>query len=93
MNRFLTRLLSLALLLFVFVSSASGQSWAEMMADPSVNFYETQKAFEAYWEGRDHTEKGKGWKPFKRWEWFMEQRVYPDGDLTVMDREMTTFFM
>lgn len=93
MNRFLTRLLSLALPLFVFDSSAFGQSWAEMMADPTVNFYETQKAFETYWEGRDHTEKGKGWKPFKRWEWFMEQRVYPDGDLTVMDREMTTFFL
>jgi PKD repeat protein len=92
MNRFLTRLLFLALPLFVFVSSAFGQSWAEMMADPTVNFYETQKTFEAYWEGRDHTEKGKGWKPFKRWEWFMEQRVYPDGDLTVMDREMAAFF-
>ena len=42
--------------------------WVDMMQDRSINFYETQKAFEAYWEDREVT-KGSGWKPFKRWEW------------------------
>jgi hypothetical protein len=49
-----------------------------MMQDPNVNFYETQRAFNNFWENKD-IEKGKGWKQFKRWENFMEPRVYPDG--------------
>ena len=51
-----------------------------MMQDPSNNFYQTQNAFNSFWEGKT-IEKGKGWKQFKRWENFVEQRVYPDGNL------------
>ena len=69
--------------LFVFNSSFAQNSnasknyaeypyWIEMMQDKSVNFYETQKAFNEYWEGREIT-KGSGWKPFKRWEWWSER--------------------
>jgi photosystem II stability/assembly factor-like uncharacterized protein len=43
------------------------------------NFYSIQKAFNDYWKDRNTKEKGKGWKPFKRWEWYWEQRVYPTG--------------
>ena len=53
--------------------------WIDMMDDPTVNFYEVQNAFNQYFKGRDKG-KGTGWKQFKRWEWFMEQRVYPSGD-------------
>jgi PKD repeat protein/photosystem II stability/assembly factor-like uncharacterized protein len=52
--------------------------WIEMMQDHSVNFYEVQEAFNAYWENREIT-KGSGWKPFKRWEWWQERHIYPDG--------------
>jgi photosystem II stability/assembly factor-like uncharacterized protein len=52
--------------------------WIDMMKDPSVNFYEVQKAFNEYFKDREKG-KGSGWKQFKRWEWFMEQRVYPTG--------------
>jgi len=52
--------------------------WIEMMQDPSVNFYEVQKAFNAYWENREIT-KGNGWKPFKRWEWWQGRHIYPNG--------------
>lgn len=49
------------------------------MLDPSVNFYDVQDAFDADWQDRE-VEKGKGFKQFKRWEWFMEPRVYPSGN-------------
>ena len=49
-----------------------------MMQDHSVNFYEVQEAFNAYWENREIT-KGNGWKPFKRWEWWQGRHIYPDG--------------
>ena len=54
------------------------QNWIDKMQDPSQNFYEVQKEFNDYWENKT-IEKGKGWKQFKRWENFMEQRVFPDG--------------
>lgn len=46
----------------------------------NVSFYEMQKAFSNYWSDKE-IEKGKGWKQFKRWEDFMEPRVYPSGKL------------
>lgn len=52
--------------------------WIEMMQDPSANFFQTQRAFELYWQGRPVT-KGCGWKVFKRWEYRMQFRVAPDG--------------
>lgn len=53
--------------------------WVQMMKDQSVNFYNVQKEANKYFESRSK-EKGSGWKQFKRWEYFTEQRVYPTGD-------------
>ena len=54
------------------------QKWIEMM-DAGVDFYTIRDSFNQLWDGVPY-EKGKGYKQFKRWEWFMEQRVYPSGD-------------
>jgi len=73
--------ISLVCLLFLgfMAFGQEEQHWSDMMTDPSVNFYEVQAAFNEYWEGKE-IEKGKGYKQFKRWEYFMEQRVYPSGE-------------
>jgi photosystem II stability/assembly factor-like uncharacterized protein len=51
------------------------------------NFFEIQKSFNDYWKGKNvrdpQVTKGKGWKPFKRWEWFMRTRVNKNGYLDV----------
>ncbi len=52
--------------------------WIEMMQDQSVNFYDVQKAFNAYWKDRKIT-RSNGWKQFKRWEWWTGRHIYPDG--------------
>ncbi|MBP7513740.1 MAG: PKD domain-containing protein [Flavobacteriales bacterium] len=57
---------------------ASGQSWSQGMSDPGTNFHAVRDAFNAHWEGRPY-ERGKGYKVFKRWEWWMEPRTYPSG--------------
>ena len=49
-----------------------------MMENPDLNFYTTQNEFNSYWENKT-IEKGKGWKQFKRWENFIEPRVFPNG--------------
>lgn len=59
--------------------------WIEMMQDPQANFFETQKAFRTYWEGREMT-KGNGYKAFKRWEYWMARQVSPDGVKPAVDR-------
>lgn len=58
--------------------SVQAQQWAEMLHDGRANFYEIQAAFETEWSGMD-TVRGSGWKPFKRWEYKTEERVYPSG--------------
>lgn len=64
---------------------ASYPYWIEMMQDPNGNFFETQKAFNAYWEEREVT-KGSGYKPFRRWEYYWQTRVNPDGSFPAPDR-------
>lgn len=53
--------------------------WQEMMLDNSVNFFETQKAFYEYWENRTPT-RGKGYKIFKRWEYWSLPRISDTGE-------------
>lgn len=94
----LSRLLIVfCLVLSSFISSGQDQSnerdyrnypyWVDMMQDPNANFFETQKAFYTYWEGREMT-KGNGFKAFKRWEYQMERRVSPDGTKPAPDRTL-----
>jgi photosystem II stability/assembly factor-like uncharacterized protein len=64
---------------------ASYPYWMEMMQDPNGNFFETQKAFYTYWEGRSAT-RGTGFKPFKRWEYYWQSRVNPDGSYPAPDK-------
>lgn len=55
--------------------------YREMMEEEKgYNFYDIQKAANEYFEEHG-TAKPTGYKQFKRWEWFMESRVFPSGDL------------
>ena len=55
------------------------QQWMERLQDPTANFYDVQEAFNTHWQGRQ-MERSKGYKVFRRLEWFMEPRVYPTGE-------------
>ena len=54
------------------------KNWAQDVHNEKKSLYEVQEDFENYWDGKI-IGKGKGWKPFKRREAFMEPRVYPSG--------------
>ncbi|NBG65902.1 VPS10 domain-containing protein [Acidiluteibacter ferrifornacis] len=69
----------LSALSMLIIYTISAQEFVKMMQEESRNFYEIQSAFESFYEGKPY-EKGKGYKQFKRWEWFMEQRVHPTGE-------------
>ena len=64
----------------VLNEAANSKSVYLDLKSQGANFYETQAAFNAYWENREIT-KGQGYKPFKRWEAFMEERVFPSGEM------------
>lgn len=73
-------------LVLSFLSSMIfAQDWVKKMSDPNVNFYDAQREFQEYWQGKE-VPKGAGWKPFKRWEYFMEPRVYPSGERFAPDQ-------
>jgi len=66
------------------------QDWVKMMEDRNANFYDIQREFNAYWQGKTVT-KGSGWKPFKRWEAFIAPRVYPTGTFPDPDQASKAF--
>jgi len=69
------------LLFFAFFTvQLFGQSWTDLMYDTSASFFDVQKAFYDEWENKPY-ERGKGYKQFKRWEHFMQQRLDENGKL------------
>ena len=74
------------IILFIIISSNSAFSqnfdefFNNLENNEKPNLYEMQKQFYKYWEGKDSTKKGIGWKQFKRYEDFWLPRVYPNGD-------------
>ena len=82
----------LPLLLLMLNSRVSiAQDWATKMQDPHANYYEIKSDFETYWSTRDVSEKGKGYKAFKRWENFVAPRVYPSGELSLLNQTAVNF--
>ncbi len=59
----------------------AAQSWMNNLSlkdNPNPSFYDIQKAFYQYADDKDVKEI-KGYKQFKRWEWFYGQRVDENG--------------
>jgi len=69
----------LLLLFFGCYLNLQAQPWLKNLKDGPANFFETQKAFYEYWKDKP-IEKGRGYKPFKRWEWYWESRVSKTGE-------------
>lgn len=76
--RFLTPLF--ILISFSLFAQDDHPDWTALMQDPTTNFYELQSQFNEYWEGKEH-EKGDGYKPFKRWEYWAQKRLNEDGTI------------
>ena len=65
---------NIALSIFMF-----SQSWIEALSKSNASgYYGLKQAFESYYPTKSSFEKSKGWKQFKRWEWFYVHRNYPD---------------
>ncbi|MEI8136241.1 MAG: T9SS type A sorting domain-containing protein [Bacteroidota bacterium] len=72
--------------LIIASKSFFAQDWVDMAAKPNANLYEIQKEFNKFFAEKDLTVKSTGYKAFKRWEYFVGPRVYPTGNLSVMNQ-------
>jgi len=73
------KIFSLSWLILLISLTVNGQEWVDLLQDGNSNFYDVQESFQNHWGDKGY-ERGKGYKQFKRWEHFMEPRVYPTGD-------------
>ena len=86
--------LLLSLIVIILTGPVSGQEWLEsinrdQLNRGELNLFEIQKSFNDYWAPKNVKEgyydadgeklKAYGWKQFKRWEWFWENRVDPES--------------
>ncbi len=77
--------------------AAHAQPWmyelSRRKSTSDFSFFEIQEAFNQYWQGRE-IEKGKGFKQFRRWEYFMESRVDSAGRLPygIIQNELLKLF-
>ncbi|HYW96935.1 MAG TPA: hypothetical protein VE870_15170, partial [Bacteroidales bacterium] len=90
-----TLLTAIFLGLFLPTNVMHAQAWMKELnqkksASEHIDFYDVQRAFNTWWEenktktettGEAGEEEEQGWEQFKRWEFFMEPRVYPEGNL------------
>ena len=50
-------------------------------SDQPLSLYTISEAFHQYWEGKDYSKKGSGYKPYMRWENFWSYQVDENGFL------------
>lgn len=74
----ITKLIVLGAFLFS-TQIIKAQPWMENIKSEKPTFQEIQKSFYDYWKDKQ-IERGKGYKQFKRWEWYWEPRILPNGE-------------
>ena len=74
------QLISIAILLFLYSSSAQAQKIFELMETDGVNLKEAQDEAATYFS-KVGTGKGTGYKLFKRWEYHAKLNLQEDGSL------------
>lgn len=79
------------LLLIPFSGAIHAQTWAEDIEKPAANYYQIRKRFDMYWQTHDKNQKGSGYKQFMRWANFVERRVFPSGDLSLLELTAKNF--
>ena len=80
-------IITILIIPFLCSFSATGQTldnspqYLKMMDDLNEHdFKKIQLSFNNYFKGRDRG-RGSGYKQFKRWEWFVEPRLGPSGQI------------
>ena len=65
---------------------ANAQDFYPLWNKPDANFYEIKAAAKEYFKDKDQGEE-TDYSRYMRWEWFVEERVYPSGDLSLLNSD------
>ena len=76
--------------MIALASIITAQPWLDSVSN-KTDFYAVQRAFNNYWKDKDITVKGRGYNPFRRWEYFVEPRVYPNGNILQLSNNWENF--
>lgn len=78
--RLIHKAYTLCIALVLWAAASQAQPWMQgLNGKENPTFYEIQASFNDFWAGKT-VERGKGFKAFKRWEWYWQQRVDADGN-------------
>jgi hypothetical protein len=65
-------------------NNSNAQPWMDGISKDSMNFYTIRNTYQKKrTDNNQDTVRDGEYKKFKRWEWFMEPRVYPSGDISL----------
>ena len=66
-----------------FVTTTMGSSGLvrQSAVQQEPKLLDIESTFDAYWQGKDYTEKGSGYKPFKRWVHHWQDYLQEDGTI------------
>jgi hypothetical protein len=78
------------IILSAFSVHFNAQSWFELMQQEGKTFYEVQAAANDFYKDKQDI-PSIGYKQFKRWENYMEPRVYPSGDMSLPSKNLESF--
>ncbi|NQY30431.1 MAG: T9SS type A sorting domain-containing protein [Flavobacteriaceae bacterium] len=94
MNKLLPTIIAVLAINFSFSQFNTHSPWIQQLEQETstsellqrnpnqpFTFFEVQQAFNEYWETRDPSKKGSGYKPFKRWEFMVENEIDNNGYL------------
>lgn len=68
----------------------TAQNWGLDIKTDSLNFFQIRDAYNNQWKDKD-LKTTKGWKQFKRWEWFWEPRVDAQGNFPPAGKNLDEF--
>ncbi|MCK5846076.1 MAG: T9SS type A sorting domain-containing protein [Bacteroidales bacterium] len=78
------------LALVIDYKNVNAQQWVSDMQDTSLTFEQKQASFNSYWSNKDY-EKGKGYKQFKRIEYFQLNRIGNNGKLKLPQNRVSDY--
>ncbi len=64
----------------------NSQDFHSLWNNPEANFYEIKAAAKEYFKDKDQGLE-TDYSRYMRWEWFVEERVYPSGDLSLLNSD------
>jgi len=72
------------ILIFLVSFTLNAQNFHELWNSANANFYDIKAAAEVYFKDKDQGIETE-YSRYKRWEYFVEDRVYPSGDLSLLN--------